>query len=538
MKRLSLIDSAFLMLESRETPMHVGGFNLFTLPEGADEQQFLHGLADGMRTSDELQPPFGDKLKVGRLGVMGPMYWEPDTTLDLEYHIRHSALPRPGRFRELFALVSRLHGTLLDRNRPLWEIHLIEGLQDRQFAVYSKFHHAAIDGVRSIHLTQSMYSNDPADRIHDSPLSVAARDRYVANLGQLPPSDAELRNVAETLKATFDSSAHVFGAMRKSANAWLGRGGALKLPWMEVPQSSINTSVDGARRFVAQSWPFARIRAVGKAMDATFNDAVLAMCAGALRTYLLNHGELPEKSLKSMVPVSLRRPGDVDSSNAVGAISADLATNIADPAKRFRAIQASMVAGKEMLNALSPAEAAIFLQVMQLPGLALAPLGLMARFPPYSTTISNVPGPRQPMYWNGARLEGIYPASIVAEGMALNITLVTYDDQVDFGITACRRSLPQIQRFIDYLEESLVELEDAVGISSQPKPGRAARAKPKSRAATKPKTKAKPKAKAKAKVKTKAKAKAKAKVKVKAKTAAKTRSKARPKRKVAPKVKS
>ena len=119
----------------------------------------------------------------------------------------------------------------------------------------------------------------------------------------------------------------------------------------------------------------------------------------------------------------------------------------------------------------------MFLQLTQLPGLALAPLGLMSRFPPYSTTISNVPGPRQPMYWNGARLEGIYPASIVAEGMALNITLVTYDDQVDFGITACRRSLPQVQRFIDYLEDSLVELEDAVGISSQPKPRRAASSK-------------------------------------------------------------
>ena len=134
--------------------MHVGGFNLFTLPKGADEQEFLHGLADGMRTSEELQPPFGDRLKMGRLGTLGPMNWEPDSSLDLEYHIRHSALPRPGRFRELFALVSRLHGTLLDRARPLWEIHLIEGLQKRQFAVYSKFHHAAIDGVRAMHLTQ------------------------------------------------------------------------------------------------------------------------------------------------------------------------------------------------------------------------------------------------------------------------------------------------------------------------------------------------------------------------------------------------
>ncbi|MGB5293251.1 MAG: WS/DGAT domain-containing protein, partial [Lysobacterales bacterium] len=257
------------------------------------------------------------------------------------------------------------------------------------------------------------------------------------------------------------------------------------------------------------SWPFARIRAVGKALDGTFNDAVLAMSAGALRTFLQNHGELPRESLKSMVPVSLRRPGDMDSSNAIGAISADLATNIADPVKRFRAIKASMEAGKDTFDNLSPSEAALFLQLTQLPALLLLPLGLASRFPPYSTVISNVPGPRQTMYWNGARLEGIYPTSIVSEGIAMNITVVTYDQQVHFGIMACRRSLPQVQRFIDYLEDALVELEDAVGISSQPPAKHKAkpRAKAKAKAAAKksaPRTKAKGKAKAKAKARSRA----------------------------------
>jgi diacylglycerol O-acyltransferase / wax synthase len=467
MKKLNFLDTAFLLMESRETPMHVGGFNLFTLPEGADEQKFLHRLAANLRSATELQPPFGDRLKTGRLGLLGSAYWEPDNSLDLDYHIRHSALPKPGRFRELFALVSRLHGTLLDRNRPLWEMHLIEGLQKRQFAVYSKYHHAAIDGVRSIHLTQSMYSTNPRARIHDSPLSLAAGERYRANLAaQLPRdvSDAELRNVADALKARFDSGQHIFGALKRVTEAWTGRGGALTLPWLNVPQTSINTPVDGARRFVAQSWPFARIRAVAKALDGTFNDAVLAMCAGALRIHLRNQGELPSQSLKAMVPVSLRRAGDIDSANAVAAISADLATNVEDPVKRFAAIKASMVAGKALYQDMSAGEAQLFAQLTQMPGLLLMPLGLISRFPPYSTTISNVPGPRQPMYWNGARLEGIYPASIVAEGMALNITLVTYDKNVDFGIVACRRTLPQVQRFIDYLEQALVELEEATGL--------------------------------------------------------------------------
>ena len=509
--------------------MHVGGFNLFTLPDGANEQEFLHGLAESMRTADALQSPFGDKLKSGALGLLGPLFWETDTSLDLDYHIRHSALPKPGRFRELFALVSRLHGTLLDRKRPLWEMHLIEGLPDRQFAVYSKFHHAAIDGVRSIHLMQSMYSVDARAQVFESPLSRAAGDRYRASLGAAPPSDTELRNVTEMLKATFDSTAHLGTAMKQFAGAWMGRGGALAVPWRDVPKSTINTKVDGARRFVAQSWPFERIRNVGRAMDGTFNDAVLAMCAGALRVFLLNHGELPARSLKAMVPVSLRKPGDMDSSNAVGAISADLATNIDDPIKRFRAIQASAVAGKQLYQEMSAAEATLFAQLTQLPGLLLTVIGQGSRFPPYSTVISNVPGPRQPMYWNGARLEGIYPASIVTEGIALNITLVSYDTQVDFGIMACRRSLPQVQRFIDYLEDSLMELEDAAGISSAGK-GRGGKvgkgkAAEKKTGAVKVKKVAESKATAKVKSKSKAtpKVKPEAKPEVKPKAAGKVK---------------
>jgi diacylglycerol O-acyltransferase len=469
MRKLSFMDSVFLRGESRETPMHVGVVNLFTLPRGADETTFLHHLADNLRSAQEFQPLFSDRLVTGPLGMLGPLAWDTDDSLDLDYHIRHSALPRPGRYRELFALVSRLHATLLDRKRPLWEMHLIEGLQQRRFAVYSKYHHAAIDGVRAIHLTQSMFSTSARARLHESPLSREAMEHYRDTLpDQAPPeySNEELRNVADVLKQRYDSGVQVYGALQRFSEAWMGRGGALALPWLDVPRSAINTTVDGARRFVAQSWPFDRIRGVGKAMDGTFNDAVLAMCAGALRLYLLNHGELPRQSLKTMVPVSLRQAGDIDSSNAVGAISADLATNIKDPVKRFNAIKASMQAGKAMFEGMNRKEAELAMQLTQMPGLFVIPLGLISRFPPYSTVISNVPGPRQPMYWDGARLDGIYPASIVSEGVALNITLISYDKKVDFGITACRRTMPQVQRLIDYMEQSLVELEDAAGLAS------------------------------------------------------------------------
>lgn len=542
MKRLNLLDSAFLLAERRETPMHVGSVNLFTLPRGADEQTFLHRLADGLRSASDFQSPFGERLKTGRLGMLGPMYWEHDDTLDIDYHIRHSALPQPGRYRELFALVSRLHGTLLDRNRPLWEMHLIEGLQNRQFAVYSKYHHAAIDGARSIHLTQSMYSTSARERIHDSPLSVESAQRYRAALGEAPKKE-ELRNVAEFLKSTYDSGANVLGAMRRIAEGWTGRGGDLALPWMGVPHSPINTHVDGARRFVAQSWPFDRVRAVGKALDGTFNDAVLAMSAGALRRYLQEMHGLPKKSLKAMVPVSLRRKGDIDSSNAVGAISADLATNVRDPIKRFESIQASTRAGKAMFEGMAPREVELAMQLMQMPGLLLIPLGLIDRYPPYNTVISNVPGPRQPMYWNGARLEGIYPASIVSEGVALNITLISYDTNVDFGIVACRRTMPQVQRIIDYMEDALVELEEAVGlrkgkVRASASATKTAQSGAKFRTKARPKTKAGPsksghskakkasaaKASAPARTGSKTKSGATSRTRTKAKTSASTRS--------------
>lgn len=469
MRRIDTMDLGFLLMEKRQTPTHVGGLNLFTLPKGVNEQKYLAGLADILSNAQEYRRPFGEYVKTGRAGALGPLYWEKDESLDIDYHVRHSALPKPGRYRELFALVSRLHGTLLDRNRPLWEVHLIEGLQDRQFALYIKMHHAAIDGVGAMHLTQAMCSTSKSKRVTDSPLSLAAYERYKAEKypsrpKRVIPKDRELRAVANLMKEQFDTTANLFGAFKSVGGAWLGRGGDLSVPWHRVPQTSINTKVSGARRFVAQSWDFDRIKAVCSATNGTINDVVLAMCSGALRRYLSGQNELPKQSLKAMVPVSLRKAGDLDSSNAIGFITADLATNIKNPEKRLQAIQKSMTAGKNMINELSAREAMLYMQIAQIPILLTSALGMASKFPAFSTVISNVPGPREQLYWNGASLDGIYPASIVFDGFAMNITLVSYNNRLDFGIIACRRSLPQVQRMIDHLEESLQELEEVAGL--------------------------------------------------------------------------
>jgi len=487
MRRIDLADAGFLLAEKRETPMHVGGINLFTLPRGADEHRFLASLAETLRNAQEFRRPFGEYVKLTPFG----MFWEMDEKIDLDYHVRHSALPKPGRYRELFALASRLHSVLLDRNRPLWETHLIEGLQNRQFALYQKVHHAAIDGVGAMHLTRAAFSTRKSDRIDFSPFSLDAYERLKAlqHTGAsrpARPNPAEMRNVVEALKQVFDSGMHLSTAIGRFSSAFFGRAGNLAVPWHNVPRTSINTRVTGARRFVAQSWELERVRAVCKALDGTLNDVVLAMCSGALRRYLMARRELPAHSLKAMAPVSLREDGDLESANAVAFITADLATNIRDPERRLREIQQSMRAGKQLFSGLSAREGALFTQLTQLPAIITSVLGLAARYPAFSTVISNVPGPREQLYWNGACLDGIYPASIVFDGFAMNITLVSYHKSLDFGIVACRRSLPQIQRIIDHLEESLQELEEVAGLQprktrKKPAAKRTAQAKASSR---------------------------------------------------------
>ncbi len=283
--------------------------------------------------------------------------------------------------------------------------------------------------------------------------------------------------------------------------------------------------------------------AYSKAIDGTLNDVVLAMCAGALRKYLIVRDELPKHSLKAMAPVSLREEGDLESANAVGFITADLATNIADPEKRIRAIQESMRAGKDLLSGMTPREAALFMQLTQLPAILTSVLGLAATFPAFSTVISNVPGPREQLFWNGARLDGIYPASIVFDGFAMNITLVSYHKSLDFGIVACRRSLPQIQRIIDYLEDSLQELEVVAGLRRAPAKKTRAAAKKKPAPAARKKTAASKKSAGKATAKRKAKSPAKRTAAKKAapakrKKAAAKRPKAKAKKAVKPKLAS
>ena len=467
MDRIDLLDSGFLLLETREAPMHVAGLNLLKFPPRVHERTFMARADEVYRSAAEFRKPFGHRVAHGALGRFGPLYWEEDPDLDLDYHVRHSALPKPGRYRELFSLVSRLHSTLLDRSRPLWEVHLIEGLKDREFAVYTKLHHATIDGVAGVRLTEGGCSPDPNASVDLSPLSLEAHEKYKAEhrrarAEELAPSEFELSTIADFLKTQFDTSAHFLGVIKNYATTWLGLGAGLAVPWRHVPHTMINTQVSSARRFVAQSWSIERIRAVSKAADVTINDVVLAMCSGALRRYLDDQGEHPRHSLRALVPVSVREKDDFDSPVAISYIIADLGTRHDDPAERLEAIVESTQAGKAMLSELTSREASLYATLMQLPLFVASMMGVADWFPPVSTVISNVPGPKQQLYWNGAPLLGSYPVSAVFHGFALNITFVSYNGNLDFGIIACRKTVPRVQRLVDYLEQSLTELEEIV----------------------------------------------------------------------------
>ncbi len=454
MKLISPTDSMFLLTESREHPMHVGGLQLFKPPEGVSGPELLREIHQAMVAEQDFQPMYR-KHPASIFGGIANVGWTFDDDVDLDYHLRRSALPAPGRVRDLLELTSRLHGTLLDRHRPLWETHLVEGLNDGRFAVYVKFHHALIDGVSALKLTQRTLSTDPDDEEIRVPWNLPARPRASA-----PDSSSPLQMLTRAvgLVAAFAPS-----TLSLARAALIEQ--QLTLPF-GAPRTMLNVPIGGARRVAAQSWPLERIRSVKQASGTTINDVVLAMCAGALRHYLAEQQGLPDTPLIAMVPVSLRTEAEADAGgNMVGIVLCNLATDVDDPAKRLETISISMRNNKKVFSQLPRVQALALSAAMMAPlGLGALPGFVSATRPPFNIVISNVPGAREPLYWKGARLDGNYPLSIALDGQAMNITLVNNADNLDFGLVGCRRSVPHLQRMLAHLEDSLKELERAVGV--------------------------------------------------------------------------
>ena len=449
MHALGPIDQAFLWLERRQQPMHVGGLMLFKIPENADAN-FVQEVAARFKAITPPVRPFNQRLE--------GMFWEEDDEFDLEHHFRHIALPDPGRVRELLAYVSQEHSALLDRAKPLWECHLIEGIEGNRFALYFKMHHAVVDGVAGMRIAQKSLSTDPNEKAL-TPLWAVKRDKRPKE------ETTALSNFADTLTRLRHQASSVPKVAKELYQAI--RASYEKDPdyvsVFQAPRSILNQKVSGSRRFAAQSYDLTRIKAIGKKLGVTINDVVMAMCAGALRTYMLELNALPEKPLIAMVPMSLRRD-DSDGGNQISMILANLGTHLADPKARLDIIHRSVQNAKDRFSRMSPSEIMAYSALVYSISGANLMTGIAPKLQAFNVIISNVPGPKEKMYWNGAELDGFYPVSIVLNGMALNMTLTSYVDKLEFGLIACRKALPSMQRLLTYLEDALDELEVVAGI--------------------------------------------------------------------------
>ncbi|MBD3782219.1 MAG: wax ester/triacylglycerol synthase family O-acyltransferase [Micrococcales bacterium] len=457
----SPLDTIFLIGESPETLMHVGSLLHFRYPEGEDDG-FLRDLVADVRASP-VEPPWTLRLQTRRL-MRQPLHrWVEDERFDIDYHVRHSALPAQGGERELGVLVSRLHSNQLDFRRPPWEMTFIEGVGPGRFAVYTKIHHSLVDGYTGTRILQRGLSEDPDDRTHPHFFSLTRRPR-VEGESREPVGD-----VASILRSVSTSVTSLPTVARTLVETQLRRGqtSTRAVTSYQAPMSILNGPTGRSRRFATQQYELERLRAVARARNATLNDVLMAICAGGLRRFLDDLASLPDRPLVAFVPVNVRAPESEGGGNYVGATLVSLATDVEDPLARLSAIASSSRAAKARMRGMGGDA------VIAYSALLLAPAGLqvaraMSGLPlpgplTLNVCISNVPGPTKPLYWRGAQLEATYPVSIPGHSMALNITAQSYAGTLNIGFIGDRESLPHLQRLAVHTGEALADLEREAG---------------------------------------------------------------------------
>ena len=461
-RSITINDSAWLRIESDRAPMHVGIMARFSLPPDAPPN-YLADLVERWREVGTFEAPFNYRLHGSALPR-----WEvlEDGEIDLEYHFRHSALPAPGGERELGMLVSRLHTSRLNRRHPLWELHVIEGLADDRWALYIKVHHSQFDGMAGIRMLRRMLSVNPDDRKMLPPWAVGLKGPDQSGLPPREPSPPRPAKAGpRPVRTGLASARDIAGAVgRTYAQSMTGpRTPEAAVPF-QVPRSILNNRVNSPRRFATQDYSMERMRALAKAADGSINDVLLAVCGGALRRYLDEVGDLPERDLTATVPVAV--PGAEGMGNAITFLFTYLGTNVEDPRERMSVIQASTRAGKERLPKVGRAAMDAYTAAVMTPSIGQTVLGVAGRVRPQSNlVVSNVPGPAEHRYFEGSRLDSFYPVSLILDGQALNITAVSYGGQFNIGYTGCRDAVPHLQRIAVYSGEALADLEAAYGIT-------------------------------------------------------------------------
>ncbi|MFL6659675.1 MAG: wax ester/triacylglycerol synthase family O-acyltransferase [Massilia sp.] len=452
MKHLSALDATFLHLETPEMPMHVGALHLLVLPDEF-EGDYIDAVKRHIADRMHLATVFTKKLALMPFDIANPV-WVDDDDVDLDYHIRQVTLPKPGTQAQLEAYVGRLHSSLLDRSRPLWEFYVFNGLQSGQTGFYTKIHHAALDGQGAIVLAEALLDVTPVPRAvpppspHDrAPYQPPVSRMLKAALSDTVTQCARLvKGVPTGLKVAARFLAPTRDEEGKRRFDW-----SFKLSL--APKTLFNASITNQRVFATARVDIKQALAIGKAFNGTLNDAVMAIVSGAMRRYLDEHGGLPDEPLVAAVPVSLRAEGDTNLNNQVSMMLLSLCSDIADPAERMRAIVKATAKMKKTVSNVKSVMPTEF-PSLGVPWLMSALVSMYGRsrladsMPSVANVVvSNVPGPRMALYLAGARMTANYPVSIVTHGLALNVTVQSYAGALDFGIVACRRAVPDVQLF-------------------------------------------------------------------------------------------
>jgi WS/DGAT/MGAT family acyltransferase len=502
MKQLTGLDATFLHLENATQFGHVSGLSIFSRPDAPGYEPYVAWRAQLCERLPRL-PPLRRRLVEVPLGLDHPS-WINDPNFDLDFHVRHTAVPPPGDDDQLAATVSRLVARPLDRRRPLWLSYVIEGLADDRFAVLTIVHHAAVDGASGVELLTLMLDDAPGADDAPAPSRPWHPERVPSDLEMLvaatlslprKPARAVLlgaRTARELGRATRNpalvaAANQVRGSLRGPLGTLLNLGRDRgedrdvppPLPSVRPPRTPFNDKITPHRKLAIGSASLPAVKAIKSAFGATVNDVVMAVCAGGLRTWLELHEALPEDPLVALVPVSIRTGQEADRwTNRVSMLTTRLPTDEPDPLTRVLRVHEAMASSKDMFQAL-PAERltdfaefpppAVFARAMRLS----ARLRLGSRLTPGNLVISNVPGPRRPLYAAGARLEHYYPVSVIMEGQGLNITVQSYLDRLDFGLVACPELVPDVD---DLLKAILGEIDTLAGLAAEQPPQQARKA--------------------------------------------------------------
>lgn len=478
LKQLTALDAQFLAIETDRNYGHVGGLAILDPSTAPGGELTIEDLKRLILDRLHMVAPFTQRLVSVPFGIDWP-YWARDEHFDIGYHCREIALPAPGNSDQLQEQIGRIYSRRLDRSRPLWEVYLIHGLDGGRVALLTKTHHAAIDGMSGSEILTALYDLSPDPRVVDPPEKSGeeeppdGRDLLGIWARGIPRFPLNVASRLATVAPHVDMAVAAFGlpgsrrisrAMSRVRIRFGAEEEVIERPAVKAPRGPYGARLSPHRVFGLGSVSLDEVKAVKNAFGVKVNDVVICLVSGAIREHLTFRKTIPEEPLLGMVPVSVRTEAEKGTfGNKVSAMIAPLPTHIDDPLERLEYVHSVMKVAKDGHDAL-PAEALRDLTAFVPPALharaarvVTQAIGRYTR-PPWNVIISNVPGPPIDLYFAGAKMEAMYPLSIISDGIGLNVTIMSYRDSVDIGITADREQTPEVQTLVDGMKSELALL--------------------------------------------------------------------------------